>query len=174
MPDKRAATLIAIASLGQRTSYLKGLWTRGFPSKHVKRQTTGRSGRIRKNPRATESGGGTVVLSRRGARDNRLTLKPYQQAQARFSTGARGLGMPSTEARRMSVSIGSRVGTLQLRRGLVYYKYILTWCAHKAAQGLRAQGWYHRHIKGYKVCSDRLLARTAVSRTKVRMWVSLY
>ena len=43
---------------------------------------------------------------------NQLTLSPHQQAQARLSTGAGGLGLPLTDARRMSASIGSRMGTL--------------------------------------------------------------
>ena len=60
-----------------------------------------------------------------------MTLQPHQQAQARLSTGARRLGLPSAEARRMSTSIVSKVGILpevladltgplgdRLRRGL--------------------------------------------------------
>ena len=47
-----------------------------------------------------------------GCPGNQLTLSPRQQAQARLSTGSGGLGLPSTEARRMSASIESRVGTL--------------------------------------------------------------
>ena len=47
-----------------------------------------------------------------GSPDNQLTLNPHQQAQARLSAGAGGLGLPSTVARRMSASIGSRVGIL--------------------------------------------------------------
>ena len=39
-------------------------------------------------------------------------MRPHQQAQARLSTRAGGLGLPSTEARRMSASIGSSVGAL--------------------------------------------------------------
>ena len=66
-----------------------------------------------------------------GCPDSHLTLKHHQQAQARLSTEAGRFGLPSTEARRMPVSIGSRVGTLpevladltgplgnKLRRGL--------------------------------------------------------
>ena len=44
--------------------------------------------------------------------DDRLTIQPHQQAQARLSTGVRGLGLPSAEARRMSASVGSKVGIL--------------------------------------------------------------
>ena len=47
-----------------------------------------------------------------GCPGNQLTLNPDQQAQARLSTGTGGLGLPSTIARRMSASLGSRVGIL--------------------------------------------------------------
>ena len=47
-----------------------------------------------------------------GYPDERLTLQPRQQAQARLSTGAGGLGLPSVEARRMSGSIRSKMGNL--------------------------------------------------------------
>ena len=44
MPDKQAAVLVAIESLGQRTSCLERFWTLGCPSKRAEGQTTGRSG----------------------------------------------------------------------------------------------------------------------------------
>ena len=47
-----------------------------------------------------------------GYPDERLTLQPRQQAQARLSTGAGGLGLSSAEATRMSASTGSKVGIL--------------------------------------------------------------
>ena len=53
-----------------------------------------------------------LSLVQEGCPDGRLTLTPYQQAQARPSMGAEGLRLPSIEARRVSASIGSRVGTL--------------------------------------------------------------
>ena len=43
---------------------------------------------------------------------NQLTLSPHQQADPHLSTGAGALGLPSTEARRMSAAIGNRVGIL--------------------------------------------------------------
>ena len=49
---------------------------------------------------------------REGCPDNRLTLQPHQQAKAQLSPGTGGLGLPSTEARRMSASIRRRVGIL--------------------------------------------------------------
>ena len=70
MPDKQAAALIAIESLGQRTSYLESLWTRGCPSKHVEEQTTERSGRTKRSWSYPErrrhrrfSRGGTLLIS---------------------------------------------------------------------------------------------------------------
>ena len=39
-------------------------------------------------------------------------LKPYQQAQARLSTGAGGLGLRAAVMRRFSASLGNLVGTL--------------------------------------------------------------
>ena len=44
--------------------------------------------------------------------DDRLTVQPHQHAQARLSTGARGSGLPSAEARRLSASNGSKMGIL--------------------------------------------------------------
>ena len=51
-------------------------------------------------------------IFREGCPGRRLTLKRYQQAQTRLATGAGGSRLPSTEARIMSASIGSRVGIL--------------------------------------------------------------
>ena len=47
-----------------------------------------------------------------GCRNKRLILKPHQQAQARLSTEARGLELPSADARRMSACIGSKAEIL--------------------------------------------------------------
>ncbi|CAB1113571.1 unnamed protein product [Ectocarpus sp. CCAP 1310/34] len=43
---------------------------------------------------------------------DRFKLKPYQQAQARLSTGAGGLGSQAAVMRRFSASLGNLVGTL--------------------------------------------------------------
>ena len=43
---------------------------------------------------------------------NDYKLKPYQQAQARLSTGAGGLGLASAVTRRFSASLGNLIGTL--------------------------------------------------------------
>ena len=47
-----------------------------------------------------------------GCPTNMLTLQPHQQAQASLSTGARGFGLSSAEAQRMSASVGSLVATM--------------------------------------------------------------
>ena len=39
-------------------------------------------------------------------------LKPYQQMQARLSTGAGGLGLPAAVVRRFSAPLGNLTGTL--------------------------------------------------------------
>lgn len=66
---------------------------------------------VQENSRATRSRKCTVVVPGR-ALEKRLTSKRHQQAQACPSMEARWLGLPSTEARRKSASIGSRVGIL--------------------------------------------------------------
>ena len=130
MPDTQAAVLIAIESLGQRTSYLERALDTGLSLEACRRADNGvhwAYGRILERPGATVA----QPFFQEGFPGNQLTSTPHQQAQARLSTGAGGLGLPSTEARRMSASIGNRVGTLpevtadltgrlrdQVRRGL--------------------------------------------------------
>ena len=94
---------------GRLRATSKGLWTQGCSSKHVAGQKTERSGRTAKSWTCQER---CTVFLQEGYPDSQLILKPYQQAQARFSAGARGLGLPPTESRQMSASIGNRVGIL--------------------------------------------------------------
>ena len=130
MPDKRAAALIAVESLGRRTSYLGRALVPGLSLEACKRADNGAQWAY---VEILELRGAAEASSffQEGCLDSRLTLEPYQQAQARLSTGAGGLGLSSTEVRRISASIGSRVGTLpevladlteslgnKLRRGL--------------------------------------------------------
>ena len=62
MPDKQAAALITVESLGQRTSFTsKGLWTRVCPSKHEKSRQRGPVG-VRETTRITGRAGGTTVF----------------------------------------------------------------------------------------------------------------
>ena len=61
IPDKQAAVLIAIESLGQRTSYLEGSEHGALPRSMQKGRQWGAVS-VRKNPRATRSSGGTVIF----------------------------------------------------------------------------------------------------------------
>ena len=47
-----------------------------------------------------------------GCPTSQLTLLPHQRAQASLFTGVGGFGLSSTEARRMSVSVGSMMATV--------------------------------------------------------------
>lgn len=49
---------------------------------------------------------------REGCQPTDFKLRPYQQAQARLSTGAGGLGLPPAVMRRFSASRGNLVSTL--------------------------------------------------------------
>ena len=109
MPDKQAAALIAIESLG--TSYLERALDMRLSLNACRRADNGAQWAYEK---ILELPGAEEALSffQEGCPVDELILNPHQQAEARLSTGAGGLGLPSTEARRMSASIGSRVGTL--------------------------------------------------------------
>ena len=110
MPDK-AAALIAIESPGQRTSYLERALDTGLSLEACRRADNGAQcayENILELPGAAEA----QSFFHEGCPGNQLTLNPDQQAQARLSTGTGGLGLPSTIARRMSASLGSRVGIL--------------------------------------------------------------
>ena len=81
---------------------------------HAGEQTTGHSGQtwyIRENLRVPDAAEAQSFFEEE-CPDDRQTLQPHQQAQARLSTGAGGLGLPSAKARRTSASIGSKVGIL--------------------------------------------------------------
>ena len=111
MPDKQAPALVAIESLGQRTSYLERALDTGLSLEACRRADNGSQWayeNILELPRAAEA----QSFLQEGCPGNQLTLNPRQQAQARLPTGAGGLGLSLTVARRMSTSIGSRVGTL--------------------------------------------------------------
>ena len=111
MPDKQAAALIAIESLGQRTSYVERALDTGLSLEACRRAENGAQRayeNILELPRAAEA----QSFFQEGCPGKQLTLNPHQQARTRLSTGAGGLGLPSTVTRRMSASIGSRLGTL--------------------------------------------------------------
>ena len=87
-------------SLGQSTrepSTLSESWTRTPPSKHAGEPTTGRRGVI-----STLLNYGEMPkhnCSSRRCPDDRRRLSPREQSQARLSTGAGGLGLPSAKQR---------------------------------------------------------------------------
>ena len=111
MPDKQAAALIAIESLGQRASYLERALDTRLSLEACRRADNGAQWayeKILELPGAEEA----PSFFQEGCPGNQLTLNPHQQAQARLFTGVGGLGLPSMEARRMSASTRSRVGTL--------------------------------------------------------------
>ena len=96
------STPLNLSGRGQAT--YKRFWAWGRPSKHAEGQTTGRSGRTKKSSSYRERQ--KQQFFQEGCPGNQLTLHPNQQAQARLSTGAGGLGLPWTEVRQMSASIG--------------------------------------------------------------------
>ena len=111
MSDKQAAALIVTESLGQRTGYLEktlGTVLLLEACSRADNRTHWAYEKLLGLPGAAEA----QTLFQEGCPDDRLELQPHQHPQARLSTGAGGLGLPSTEARRMSASIGSKVGIL--------------------------------------------------------------
>ena len=89
MPDKQAAALIAVESLGQRTSYLEKTLDPGL-SLDTRRRADNEAQwackKILELPGAME----TQSFFQEGCPDSRLTLRPYQQAQARLSREREG------------------------------------------------------------------------------------
>ena len=68
---------------------------------------------VRKNHRATRSSGGTAVIFPGGVPGKSADFKPSPASPCTpFHGSGKVKAVPSTEARRMSASIGSRVGTL--------------------------------------------------------------
>ena len=97
MPDKQAAILIGVEYLGKRTSYLERALDPRLSLEACKRADSGAQWAYEKTlelPGAAEA----QSFFQEGCPDSRLTFKPYQQAQARLSMGAGGLGLPSIEA----------------------------------------------------------------------------
>ena len=93
MPDKQAATLIAIESLGQRTSYPERALDTRLSLEACRRADNGAQlayEKILELPGAEEA----PSFFHEGCPGSQLTLNPHQQAQERLSTGARGLGLP--------------------------------------------------------------------------------
>ena len=108
MLDKQVALLITSMSLVQRSAYIE----RGIDH-------SGACARLDNVVMwVLESGMGLRnIKDEDHLRDNedqpsQFKLRPYQQAQARLSTGAGGLGLPATVVRRFSASIGNLVSIL--------------------------------------------------------------
>ena len=84
MPDKQAAALIAVESLGQRTSYLERALDTGLSLEACRREDNGAQWAYENSseqPGAAEA----QSLFQEGCPGNQLTLNPHQQAQARVS-----------------------------------------------------------------------------------------
>ena len=110
MTDKQAAALIAIESLGQLPR--EGSGHGALPRSMQKGRQRGAVG-VRKNHRATRSSGGTAVIFPGGVPGKSADFKPSPASPCTpFHGSGKVKAVPSTEARRMSASIGSRVGTL--------------------------------------------------------------
>ena len=114
MPDKQVAHLVTAQSLTQRSGYIE----KGIDHE-----------RTRKACERLDNDVMWVLESSIGLRDTEdeedffqegqqhpsFKVKPYQQAQARLSTGAGGLGLPAAVMRRFSASLRNLVGTLYRR-----------------------------------------------------------
>ena len=93
MPNTQAAALIAIESLGQRTSYLEKALDTGLSLEECRRADNGAQWayeNILEIPRAAEA----QLFFQERCPGNQLALNPHQQAQACLSPGAGGLGLP--------------------------------------------------------------------------------
>ena len=77
MPDKQAAALIAIESLGQRTSYLEGALDTGLSIETCGREDIGAQWAYEK---ILELPGAAQSFFQEGCPGNQLTLSPHQQA----------------------------------------------------------------------------------------------
>ena len=96
MPNKKAAALIAIEPLAQRTSYIERALDTGLPSKLAGGQIYGAQ-RARQTKIELPGGAESLAFLQAGCPDEQAgcpddppTLRPHQQAQPRLSTGAEG------------------------------------------------------------------------------------
>ena len=111
MPDEQVAHLVTAQSLTQRSGYIE----RGIDHKRARRACERLDSDVMwvlessMGLRETEE---EEDFSEEGQQPSGYKLKPYQQAQARLSTGAGGLGLPAAVMRRFSASLGNLIGTL--------------------------------------------------------------
>lgn len=111
MPEKQVAHLITSLFLTQRSIYIE----KGIDSRLVNKACQRLDNVVMW---VLEAGMGLrdtddeEELFQEGCHPNSFRLRPHQQAQARLSTGAGGLGLPSAAMRRLSASLGNLVSTL--------------------------------------------------------------
>lgn len=111
MPDKQVAHLVTSQSLTQRSGYIE----RGIDHKRARKACERLDNDVMwllESSMGLRDTDDDEEFFREGHQTNRFRLKPYQQAQARLSTGAGGLGLPAAVMRRFSASLGNLVGTL--------------------------------------------------------------
>ena len=111
MSDKQVAHLVTSLSLTQRSAYIE----RGIDSTLSKEACERLDNMVMWT---LETGMGLANTEDEeeffgeGCPTANLRLRPYQQDQARLSTGAGGLGLPSAVLRRFSASMGNLISTL--------------------------------------------------------------
>lgn len=111
MLDKKSVTFLTIEPHGKRASYLEralDLRPSLEADKTADSAVQWTCEQILELPVAEKA----RSFFQEGCPGDQLTLKTHQQTQARIFTEAGGPGLPSTEARRMSAYIGSRVRSL--------------------------------------------------------------
>ena len=111
MPDKQSANLIATGSMVQRKAYIERAMD---PELSLPAYQKADSSAIWTLESLLDIPGTAEESSifEDGCLTSRLTLLPHQHTQASLSTGAGGFGLSSTEAWRMSASVGSMVATV--------------------------------------------------------------
>lgn len=111
MSDKQVAFLITSLSLTQRSAYIE----RGIDSELTKDACQRLDNMVLW---VLEAGMGLADTEdeedffQEGCQPTNFKLRPYQQAQARLSMGAGGLGLPPAVMRRLSAYLGNLISTL--------------------------------------------------------------
>lgn len=112
MSDRHVAFLIISSSLTERSVYIE----RGIDSELTKDACQRLDNMVMWILEAemglTDDTEDEEEFFREGCQPTNFKLRPYQQAQARLSTGAGRLGLPPAVMRRFSASLGNLVSTL--------------------------------------------------------------
>ena len=111
MPDKQVAHLITSQSLTQRSGYIERGIDHKLTRKACERLDHDVMWVLEASMGLRDAADEEGVFRERHEPDS-FKLKPYQQMQARLSTGAGGLGLPAAVVRRFSASLGNLSGTL--------------------------------------------------------------